>query len=179
LGTVLPFGITWEAPEVKEKPTVPDWVMMGGGVACLLFSFFAFWDFGPVSKNAYGSFAFPLATYVVLIGIIVGGSVALKVFVGTKLPEPILTFTWKQIRLALSIFAGLLMIGFLLLSDSPDKGIGFWLMFLGTIALVAGAVMETIGFDPQAAKPGAAPGATPPAPPPAPGTPPPPPPPSA
>ena len=161
---------------MKEKPTVPDWIMMAGGVVCLLFSFFAFWDFGSVSESAWGSFAFPLATYVALIGIIVGGSVALKVFAGTKLPEPILSFTWKQIRLALAIFAGLIMIGFLLLNDSPDKGIGFWLMFLGAAALVVGSVMETIGFNPQPATGGAAPGTAPPAPPPPPGSPPPPPP---
>jgi hypothetical protein len=96
-------------------------------------------------------------------------------------------FGWKQIRLALAVFAGLLMLGFLIV-DGPDKGIGFWLMLLGAIALVAGAVMETIGYDPQAAKAGGgaapgAPGAAPPTPPtppsPPPGSPPPPPPPSA
>lgn len=168
---------------MKEKPTVPDWIMMGGGLACLLFSFFPFWDQGPFSESAWGSLAFPLATYVALFGLVVGGSTALRIFAGTKLPEPILGFTWKQIRLALSLFAGLLMIGFMLLGDSPDKGIGFWVMFLGTIALIVGSIMETIGFNPQPATGGAtpgAPGATPPAsPPPPPGSPPPPPPPSA
>ena len=75
------------------------------------------------------------------------------------------------------------MLGFLILDTGGlDNGIGFWLMFLGAIALVVGSVMETIGFDPQAAKAGggAAPGAAPPSPPsPPPGSPPPPPPPSA
>ncbi|HMK12416.1 MAG TPA: hypothetical protein VK461_12580, partial [Acidimicrobiales bacterium] len=127
---------------------------------------------------AWGSVLFPIATYVALFGLIVGGSAALRIFAGTKLPEPIVGFTWKQIRLALAIFAGLLMIGFLILSDAPDKGIGFWFMFLGTIALVVGSVMETIGFNPQPAAGGggAAPGASPPAPPPPPSSPPPPPP---
>jgi hypothetical protein len=73
------------------------------------------------------------------------------------------------------------MFGFLILDTGFDKGIGFWLMMLGTIALIVGSVMETIGFDPQAAKAGgAAPGAAPPSPPsppsPPPSSPPPPPP---
>ena len=34
LGTVLPFGITWEAPAVNKKPTVPDSIMMAGGAVC-------------------------------------------------------------------------------------------------------------------------------------------------
>jgi hypothetical protein len=170
---------------VDKKPTVPDIIMMAGGAVCLLFSFFAFWDFGVGTESAWGSFAFPIATYVALFGLIVGGSIALMKFANVNLPEPILGFTWKQIRLALSLFAGLIMVGFLILNDSPDKGIGFWLMFLGSIALIVGSVMETIGFDPQAAKAGggAAPGAAPPSPPsppsPPPGSPPPPPPPSA
>ncbi len=177
MGTVLPFGITWEAPAVKEKPTVPDWVMMAGGLVVLLFSFLAFYKFGSVSRSAWGSGLFPIATYVALFGLIIGGSAALRVFAGTKLPEPIIGFTWKQIRLALAIFAGLLMLGYLIVDKGGlDFGIGFWLMLLGAIALVAGAVMETIGFDPQAAKGGAAPGAAPPAPPPPPSSPPPPPP---
>lgn len=171
---------------MKEKPTVPDWIMMAGGLVCLLFSFFDFYTFGGSGTNAWGSGLLPIATYVALFGVIVGGSVALRVFAGTKLPEPILSFTWKQIRLVFAIFAGLLMLGFLILDKSVASfGIGFWLMFLGTIALVVGSVMETIGFDPQAAKAGggAAPGAAPPSAPtppsPPPGSPPPPPPPSA
>ena len=174
---MLPFAITWEAPAVDKKPTVPDIVMMAGGVVCLLFSFLAFYKFGSVSRSAWGSGLFPIATYVALFGLIVGGSVALMKFANVSLPDPILGFSWKQIRLALSLFAGLLMLGYLIVDKGGlDFGIGFWLMLLGAIALVAGAVMETIGFDPQAAKGGAAPGAAPPAPPPPPGSPPPPPP---
>jgi hypothetical protein len=170
---------------VDKKPTVPDIIMMAGGAVCLLFSFFAFYSFASIDTSAWGSGLFPLATYVALFGLIVGGSVALTKFANVNMPEPILSFSWKQIRLALSIFAGLLMLGFLILDTGFDKAIGFWLMLLGTIALIVGSVMETIGFDPQAAKAtgGAAPGAAPPSPPsppsPPPGSPPPPPPPSA
>ena len=170
---------------MDKKPTVPDIIMMAGGAVCLLFSFFAFYSFASIDTSAWGSGLFPLATYVALFGLIVGGSVALAKFANVNMPEPILSFSWKQIRLALSIFAGLLMLGFLILDTGFDKAIGFWLMLLGTIALIVGSVMETIGFDPQAAKAtgGAAPGAAPPSPPsppsPPPGSPPPPPPPSA
>jgi hypothetical protein len=164
---------------VKEKPSLFDWIMMGGGIVTLLFSFLAFYKFGSVSRSAWGSGLFPIATYVALFGLIIGGSTALRIFAGTKLPEPLVGFTWKQIRLALAIFAGLLMLGYLIVDKGGlSFGIGFWVMFLGTIALVVGTVMETIGFDPQAAKGGggAAPGASPPAPPPPPSSPPPPPP---
>ena len=161
---------------MKEKPTIPDWVMMGGGIVCLLFSFLAFYKFGSVSRSAWGTGLFPLATYVALFGLIIGGSAALRVFAGTKLPEPIIGFTWKVMLVSRN--AEKLMLGYLLVDKGGlSFGIGFWLMLLGAIALVAGAVMETIGFDPQAAKGGgAAPGATPPAPPPPPSSPPPPPP---
>jgi hypothetical protein len=168
---------------VDKKPTVSDIIMMAGGAVCLLFSFLAFYEFGGSSRSAWGSGLFPIATYVALFGLIVGGSVALTKFANVKMPDPILGFSWKQIRLALSLFAGLLMLGYLIVDKGGlDFGIGFFLMFLGAAALVAGAIMETIGFDPQAAKAGggAAPGAAPPSPPsPPPGSPPPPPPPSA
>lgn len=164
---------------MKEKPTVPDWIMMAGGLVCLLFSFLAFYKFGSVSRSAWGSGLFPIATYVALFGLIVGGSAALRIFAGTKLPEPLVGFTWKQIRLALAIFAGLLMLGYLIVDKGGlDFGIGFWLMLLGAIALVVGAVMETLGLPAPATGGGAPPsgGASPPAPPPPPSSPPPPPP---
>jgi len=90
LGTVLRFGITWEAPAVKEKPTVPDWIMMGGGLVVLLFSFLAFYKFGSVSRSAWGSGLFPIATYVALFGLIVGGSAALRIFVVLIAIPPVL-----------------------------------------------------------------------------------------
>ena len=142
---------------MKEKPTVPDIVMMAGGAVCLLFSFFVLQASAADPHERLGKRAVPardirgaLRCHRRRLGL-----VRMK-FANVKLPEPILSFSWKQIRLALSIFAVLLMFGFLILDTGYDKAIGFWLMMLGAIALVVGSVMETIGLTRRPPRPEAA-----------------------
>ena len=126
-----------------KKVTVPHLVMMIAGVVILLFSFFDFYEFGDDGRNAWGEFLFPIATYVVLCAVIVAGTLALQSFANVNLSGTVLGFNWQQIRLILSFFAALIMLGYLLQDKGgADLGIGFWLMFLGAAALIVGAVLE-------------------------------------
>jgi hypothetical protein len=131
---------------VKRQPTVADIVMMAGGVVTFLFSFFSFWDQRGVSENAWGSFAFPLATIPAILGLAMVVVVALEVFAGVKLPNQVLTFNWKQIYVTWGVVAAVIMLGFLILSDAPDKGFGFWLMLLGSLAMAVGAILNLLGL---------------------------------
>ena len=108
----------------------------------LIAGFLNFWDQSFFSANVFGDLAFPVATFVWLFGIAAGVHVALVQFANVNLPEKILDFTWSQIHLVLAGFCALVMVFWLVASDWPDKGIGFYLLLLGSIALVVGAVMR-------------------------------------
>ena len=116
--------------------TPGEWAIMGAGVVMLIASFL---DFAG-STSAWGSFFFPVATLGALYGILMGAQIAIVKFAGASLPERVGGFTWEQVHLALGVFALLMSLGWLI-SGIPQKGIGFWLLFLGSIALVVGAVM--------------------------------------
>lgn len=143
----------------NKQPTVPEIIMMAGGAVTILFSIFAFWKFGSQNESAaFGKFAFPVTSSIPFFGLLILLSIVLTKFGGVKLPDPIIGFTLKQLRLILAFFAMWLMLGFTVMDVAgADRGIGFWFLFLGSAALLTGAIMETIGFNPQAAKP-AAPG---------------------
>ena len=96
---------------VKRQPTVADIVMMAGGAITFLFSFFAFWDDSGRTENAWGSFAFPLATIPAILGLAMVVVVALEVFAGVKLPDQVLTFNWKQILTTWGVVAAVIMLG--------------------------------------------------------------------
>jgi hypothetical protein len=57
-----------------------------------------------------------------------------------RLPARVLGFTWEQVHLLLGLFALLMGIGWFA-TDGPDRAVGFWLLFLGSIALAVGALM--------------------------------------
>jgi hypothetical protein len=121
-------------------------VTMASGVVMFLFSFFAWYKFAGVTKSAWGSGLFPLAWFVPIFGIISAAVMAATVFGGVRLPEPILSFSWRQIHFVLAFTALVIAIGYLLLDTSGiDKGIGFWFNLLGAIGLMVGAVMELLG----------------------------------
>jgi hypothetical protein len=118
----------------------PQIIIMASGAAMLLGSFLKF--FG--EDNAWSSGGLPIITLAAWIGIAMAVVVALQAFANVQLPDRVLTFSWPQLHLVLSVYAALLMLGWLLLKTggiSPDRGIGFWLMFLAAAGLVVGAVM--------------------------------------
>ena len=84
---------------------------------------------------------FPITTLPALIGAGMAAAVALTAFAKVNLPERVLGFSWNQLHLLLGAQAALMMLAFLI-ADTPDKGIGFWLMLLASIGLVVGAVLR-------------------------------------
>jgi hypothetical protein len=142
----------------QVKPS--DIVIMASGAVALIFSFLP-WFKAPEGLGddltAWSTdLTFPLATYIPLIGVILGGQVALTKFANVNFPERILGFAWAQIHLVLAIFAGLLALGWLIVDPGPDKGIGLWISILAAIGLVVGSVLEYVEGE-RAVAPGTAP----------------------
>ena len=132
---------------MKNQPKPAQWVLMASGAVMLIFSFLPFYKvsgFGSSSRNAWsGDAGFPLTWWPVLFGVAIAALVALSVFASVKLPDQILGFSWKQIYFILSFTSFVILFGFLLWSRTGiDKGIGFWFMFIASIGLVVGSVME-------------------------------------
>jgi hypothetical protein len=128
---------------MKRQPTVAEVILFVSGVVMLLFSFFDFWGIGSFGENAWGA-SFPLTTYASIFGGAIAVLIALAVFAGTKLPDRVLGFSWPQLFFMASVFAFLLMFGFLV-GDIPDLKIGGIMNFLGSIGLVVGSTMTLLG----------------------------------
>ena len=126
---------------------------MVGAVVLLIFSFMAFFKadsgFGDVSYNAWDGDGFmPLTIFPLLLGLVVGGAAAAAAFGNVKLPDQVLTLTWKQLSLALSFAAVLILFGLLISGPSGlDTGVGLIVSLLGGIVLLAGSVMEVLGIE--------------------------------
>jgi len=135
---------------MKNQPKPGQIVLMASGAVMLIFSFFAFYEVdlgqfgGDQSWNAWNSDAgFPLSWWPVLFGVAIAVLVALTVFASVKLPDQVLSFSWKQIIFMLAFTSFVIMLGFLLLDlGGADKGIGFWFMLLASIGLLVGSVLE-------------------------------------
>ena len=64
---------------------------------------------------------------------------AATIFGNVRLPEPILSFNWRQIHFILAFTALVIAVGYLLVdTGGVDKGIGFWFDLLGAIGLIVG-----------------------------------------
>lgn len=130
---------------MKTQPKPSEIVIMVSGAVALISAFLA-WYSAPGDfegdANAFDDGLFPLATYIGLIGLVMGVLVALDRFSSVNVPERVAGFTWTQMHLILAVFAGLLALGFLILDTGGlDKGIGLWLGVLASIGLIVGAVM--------------------------------------
>jgi len=126
----------------NNQPSPPDIMTMAAGGVMFIAGFLNFWDQSFFSANAFGDLAFPIATFVWLFGTLAAVHIALVTFANVNLPERLLDFTWAQVHLAVAGFCALVMVFWLVASDWPDKGIGFYLLLLGSIVLVVGAVMR-------------------------------------
>ena len=132
-------GRSRRAPEAAEIT-----VLAGAGVV-LIASFLAFYEVsvGPFSdsRNAWGKGLFPLATLIVLFAVAAGVLVLLRVL-GTAIPDRIVSFSRAQLVLVCGGFATLQSLAFLVVDHSgADFGIGFWLMLLGSVAVLVGAIL--------------------------------------
>ena len=125
-------------------------VLLASGAVTFLFSFMAWIGGFGQSFNAWsGDLGYsPLSVWPALLGLAVAGLVAAMAFGNVTLPERILTLTWPQIFFIAGLSAVLIQIGFLLSVSTPG-GIGFkfgfWLMTLGSLGMIVGAVMEITG----------------------------------
>jgi hypothetical protein len=122
---------------VGDRQITPgEWVIMGAAAVMLIASFLDF----AFKTSAWGTGLFPIATLIAIYGVVMGAQIAMVKFAGASLPERVAGFTWEQIHVALSVFALLMSLGWLI-SGLPQKSIGFWLLLFGSVALVVGAVM--------------------------------------
>ncbi len=129
---------------MDTKPTPAEIVIMASGAVVLIFSFFPWFEVaafaGSVDFNAWSTeITFPLGTYVPVIGLVMGGVVALTRFANVSLPERVVDFTWTQLHLVLSVFAVLIMLGYLIIGDGLQ--FGFIICLLASIGLLVGAVL--------------------------------------
>lgn len=131
---------------MKEKLTVAQLVSGGGALVCALFSFFNFYEFGGDGRSAWsqdvGAYVttIPAILAFVMLGWMIAG------LAGASLPKQVLTFTTEQLNATWGIAAGGIMIAFLTQDlGGLDKGIGFWFMLIGALAMAVGAVMALLG----------------------------------
>ncbi|HEY1279159.1 MAG TPA: hypothetical protein VGF22_05760 [Acidimicrobiales bacterium] len=143
-----------------KKLSTSDIIILAAGAVILIFGFLPFIKISGFDKsyNVFGDFAFPVATFVWLIGIIMAAHVALTKFANVNLPERVWEFTWDQVHVALALFAALIMVFWLITSQTGlEKGIGFFFLLLGAIALLVGAIMRTREAPAATAGPGTTP----------------------
>lgn len=126
-------------------------VIIAAGVVMLLASRSSFASFSVLgaqgSMSAWSSklLEFPLTIVPVLLGLVMAGQVIVSSFVPqVKLPERVVSLSWNQVHLVCGAQSVILMLSFLFQDRSPlSLGSGYWLMFLSSIGLLAGAVLRT------------------------------------
>ncbi len=128
---------------MPKKVTVADLVMGAGGLVTFLFSFFAFFDEGRFTASAWDGDAFAFATTVpAVLGLVMVVWIGLQL-AGVSLPSDVLTYNHAQLKGTWGIAAAGIMLSWI--SVDGDKGIGFWFMLLGSLAMAVGAVMALLG----------------------------------
>jgi hypothetical protein len=130
---------------MKKQISVANLVMLVGGTVTFLFSFFDFFGVGGFATSAWGSGLFPLATIPAILG---GAMLVVCVLeqVGTKLPDQVLTFNWKQILATWGITSLAIMLAFLIVDKNGQSlKFGGILMLLGSIAMAVGSLLALLG----------------------------------
>ena len=125
---------------MSNKISIANIVMLAGAVVTLIFSFLEFYDGG---SNAWDTDAGAFVTTIPAILALVMGVWIVLELAGVSLPAELLTFNSAQLKATWGIAAAGIMLSWLTVEG--DKGIGFWLMFLGSIAMAVGAVMALLG----------------------------------
>ena len=129
----------------KQPSTIELVTLVAGGVVIVgsMLDFYEYSDsFQTFGRSAWSNDVFsPVTLIPVLCALVAIAHVALTHFTGLRLPEKVLGLGWEQVHVALGFQATVMMVAFLI----QDKGffdiaIGFWLMLLGSIALLVSAV---------------------------------------
>jgi hypothetical protein len=129
---------------MSKKISVANLVMFAGGAVTLLFSFFHFWDFGDLGgasawSTDYGAFVTTIPAILALAMVVW----SLAELGGVGLPAKVLTFDHTQLKATWAIGAAGVMLAYLTVDG--DKGLGFFFMLLGSVAMAVGAVMALLG----------------------------------
>lgn len=86
---------------------------------------------------------FPQTLWPILAGLTAATTTALAAFGTVTLPARVLTFRWSQLMYALSLSGAIVMGGILTgYIATSGRGIGFWLMFGASMALLAATAAE-------------------------------------
>ena len=150
----LRFGAPCGAPHldggfepVDNKITPGEIVVMAGAAVCLIFSFLPFYKldapagFSDDNTSAWGEGLFPVATLIILFAVAAGVIVALTKFANVNIGG-FLGFGYNQLLLALTFFAAILALAFLIVDKDPvDFGFGYFLVLIGSLGSVVGAVL--------------------------------------
>lgn len=129
---------------MKRQITVANLVMGAGGLVTFLFSFFRFVSVeGLGGFSAWSSDGLAFASTVpAILGLAMVVWVVLELL-GVTLPAAVLTYTPTQLKGTWGIAAAGIMLSWTTAND--NKGFGFWMMLIGSLAMGVGAVMALLG----------------------------------
>jgi hypothetical protein len=129
---------------MESKLTRGEFTLLAAGVALIVGSFAPFFSAPGFSVNAWDSgFGLsPISLYPAFAGAASAGVIAMRRFANAQLAVRLGSYTWEQVHVLLGLFALLITVGYFFTDHGGvDFGLGFWLLFGGSIALFAGALM--------------------------------------
>ncbi len=130
---------------MQSKVTRAEFTILAAGIALIIGSFAPFYSFGGASVNAWDSSLglSPISLYPLFAGVASAGVIALRRFANAQLAVRLGSFTWEQVHVLFGLLALLIALGYFFAGRPAgiDFGLGFWLIFGGSIALFAGALM--------------------------------------
>jgi hypothetical protein len=136
---------------MPPKLTLSNLIIGVGALVAFIFSFLDFFKFGDQGINAWDGDGFAFASTVPAILALVALIWIGLELANVNLPDQVLTFTGPQLKATWGIAAFGIMLSWLSAGPSgTDKGIGFWLMFIGSLAMAVGAVMALLGVGNEA-----------------------------
>jgi len=133
---------------VEKNPTPGEIVVMAGAGLALIFSFLPFYKIEVANfsdnSSAWDSGLFPVATLIPIFAVIAGLLVALVRFGNVQYPPGgFLGFTRNTLLLALTFFAAILAVAYLI-ADKPaatSLGFGYWFVLIGAVGSLVGAAL--------------------------------------
>ena len=133
---------------MEKNPTPGEIVVMAGAAVALLFSFFPFYKVEVLdttdNTSAWGSGLFPVATLIPIFAVIAGVLVALVRFANVQYPPGgFLGFGYGSLILALTFFAAVVAVAFLIVdrSAATSFGFGYWFVLIGAVGSLVGAIL--------------------------------------
>lgn len=133
---------------MEKNPTPGEIVVMAGAGLALIFSFLPFYKIEVANfsdnSSAWDSGLFPVATLIPIFAVIAGVLVALVRFGNVQYPPGgFLGFTRNTLLLALTFFAAILAVAYLI-ADKPaatSLGFGYWFVLIGAVGSLVGAAL--------------------------------------